>query len=120
LIGKRSWGGVVGIRSDKGFVDAGMSTQPEFAFWDTRGGWTIEGYGVDPDIEVEIRPEDELAGRDPQIDRAIEELLKELEKTPGKLPDAPALPTRSGTAAENRNRAPVDAGANSNGGNGGR
>lgn len=100
LIGKRSWGGVVGIRSDKGFVDAGMSTQPEFAFWDTRGGWTIEGYGVDPDIEVEIRPEDELAGRDPQLDRAVEELLKELNDNPGKLPTPPELPTKSGIAAE--------------------
>ena len=100
LIGKRSWGGVVGIRSDKGFVDAGMSTQPEFAFWDTQAGWTIEGYGVDPDIEVDIRPEDELAGRDPQLDRAIDELMKELEKNPGKLPTPPELPNRSGIAAE--------------------
>jgi tricorn protease len=100
LIGKRSWGGVVGIRSDKGFVDAGMSTQPEFAFWDTRGGWTIEGHGVDPDIEVEMTPEDEIAGRDPQLDRAIEELLKELNQNPGKLPTPPELPVRAGPTAK--------------------
>ena len=104
LIGKRSWGGVVGIRSDKGFVDAGMSTQPEFAFWDTRGGWTIEGYGVDPDIEVEKTPADEIAGRDPQLDRAIDELLKELNNNPGKLPAPPELPNKSGSAADDARR----------------
>ncbi len=100
LIGKRSWGGVVGIRSDKGFIDAGMSSQPEFAFFHGTEGWNIEGHGVDPDIEVEFRPEDELAGRDPQLDRAIAELTKQLEANPPKLPDPPPLPVRAGRGGQ--------------------
>jgi tricorn protease len=96
LIGKRSWGGVVGIRSDKAFIDSGMSSQPEFAFFHAQEGWNIEGYGVDPDIEVDIRPEDEIAGRDPQMDRAIAELTKQIEANPPRLPDPPALPNRAG------------------------
>ncbi len=96
LIGKRSWGGVVGIRSDKAFIDAGMSSQPEFAFFHAAEGWNIEGHGVDPDIEVENSPEDELAGRDSQMDRAIAELLKEIDANPPTLPAPPDLPNRSG------------------------
>jgi tricorn protease len=99
LIGKRSWGGVVGIRSDKGFIDGGMSTQPEFALFSATEGWNIEGYGVDPDIEIDIRPEDEVAGRDPQLDRGIDELMKKLAENPAKLPEPPPLPVRVGPAA---------------------
>jgi tricorn protease len=90
VIGTRTWGGVIGIRGDKRFVDRGMTTQPEFAWWDTRRGWSLENEGVYPDIEVQITPEDELAGRDPQLDRGISELRRMLEQDPERY----AEPTR--------------------------
>jgi tricorn protease len=94
LIGTRTWGGVVGIRADKPFVDAGVSTQPEFAWWVADGGWTIENQGVAPDLEVEITPADRVAGRDPQLDKAIEALLAKLKDDPKELPRPPAWPVR--------------------------
>jgi tricorn protease len=92
LIGTRTWGGVVGIRADKPFVDMGMLTQPEFAWWEAVGGWTIENRGVSPDIEVQITPNDRIDGTDPQLDRAISWLLAELEKDPKEPPPVPAYP----------------------------
>lgn len=99
VIGKRSWGGVVGIRSDKPFIDGGMSTQPEFAWWEPNRGWNLENRGVDPDIDLDITPEDELAGRDPQLDRAIAELEKLMREQPMVKPTAPPIPDKgfSGT-----------------------
>lgn len=76
LIGTRTWGGVVGIRGDKTRVDGGMVTQPEFALWDPRSGWAIENYGVDPDIEVINTPQDLAKGKDAQLDRAIDEIMR--------------------------------------------
>lgn len=99
LIGMRTWGGVIGIRSDKPFIDAGMSTQPEFAWWDVERGWDIENVGVSPDLVVEYRPEDYIAGRDPQLDRGIEELMKKLRDEPVKRPTPPPFPDRSGRPA---------------------
>ena len=94
LIGTRTWGGVVGIRADKPFIDFGMVTQPEYAWWEETGGWTIENYGVDPDIEVPLTPEDQIAGRDPQLDRAIEYLTQKLADEPKGDPPVPPYPTR--------------------------
>ncbi|MFG0252374.1 MAG: S41 family peptidase, partial [Phycisphaerales bacterium JB038] len=82
IIGTRTWGGVIGIRSDKPFIDGGMSTQPEYAWWEPIRGWALENTGVTPDIEVGIRPEDMLAGKDPQLDRTIRELERMLEDEP--------------------------------------
>lgn len=93
LIGTRTWGGVVGIRGDKPFVDLGLSTQPEFAYWDERG-WVIENEGVRPDIEVELTPADSAAERDPQLQRAIEHLLEKLEEDPKEQPTHPPFPER--------------------------
>jgi tricorn protease len=80
IIGMRSWGGVIGIRSDKPFMDGGLITVPEFGWWEPKRGWDLENTGVVPDIEIDITPEDQLAGRDPQLDKAIE-VLGELMKT---------------------------------------
>jgi tricorn protease len=96
LIGTRTWGGVVGIRADKLFVDFGLSTQPEYAWWEADHGWSIENVGVEPDITVEITPGDRSAGRDPQLDRAISHLLEQLEKDPMELPKVPDWPVRNG------------------------
>jgi tricorn protease len=90
IIGTRTWGGVVGIRSDKPFIDGGEATQPEFAWWDPAGGFKMENHGVDPDIVVELSPADIAAGRDPQLDRAIAEVMSKLDKTPTLKPPVPS------------------------------
>lgn len=83
LLGKRTWGGVIGIWPRHALVDGGMTTQPEFSFWFKDVGWGIENYGVDPDIEVEYKPQDYAAGADPQLDRSIKEVEKIMKTSPG-------------------------------------
>jgi len=82
VIGMRSWGGVVGIRSDKEMTDGGMLTQPEYSLWHPTDGWVIENHGVDPDIEVQNLPQELAVGVDAQLDRGIEEVLRLREETP--------------------------------------
>jgi tricorn protease len=101
LIGKRTWGGVIGIRMDKGFVDNGVSSQPEFAWFDHERGWAIENQGVSPDIEIDYRPEDWVNGRDPQLERGIEELMKQIQAKPVKRPTPPPFPDRAPKPAKN-------------------
>ncbi len=91
LIGKRSWGGVVGISNHGNLIDGGAVNVPESALANTKGEYIIEGYGVDPDIEVENDPKSVIAGHDPQLERAVEEVMKKL-TTPIKLPKRPADP----------------------------
>lgn len=96
LVGKRTWGGVVGIWPRHALVDGTVTTQPEFSFWFEDVGWNVENYGTDPDIEVDITPQDYRAGRDTQLERAIEEILKLLEaKPPLQPPDANSRPSRA-------------------------
>ncbi|MDE0553706.1 MAG: PDZ domain-containing protein, partial [Candidatus Poribacteria bacterium] len=100
LIGKRTWGGVIGISPHQMFVDRGGTTQPEYSFWFVDVGWSVENYGTDPDIEVDYRPQDYATEADPQLDRGIEELLRQMEENPPEVPDfgdrprltLPALP----------------------------
>jgi tricorn protease len=87
LVGKRTWGGVIGISPKDALIDGGVTTQPEYSFWFEDVGWGVENYGTDPDIEVEITPEDWIAGRDPQLERAITEALRLLAENPPTLPD---------------------------------
>lgn len=84
LVGTRTWGGVIGIWPRHKLVDGTQTTQPEFAFWFEDVGWRVENYGTDPDVVVEITPSDYLAGRDPQLDRAIEITLESLASHPGR------------------------------------
>ncbi|HSR70267.1 MAG TPA: S41 family peptidase [Acidobacteriota bacterium] len=95
LIGKRSWGGVIGITSRGTLIDGGGVNVPEFGYGSKEGEWTIEGYGVDPDIVVENSPKDLIEGRDAQLERALEEVLRRIEENPMKLPDRPAAPVRT-------------------------
>lgn len=95
VIGVRSWGGVVGIRGSLPFIDGGDLRKPEFAPYDLEGNqWIIEGYGVDPDIEVRNDPAEEYLGVDEQLEKAIEVMLEELEDYE-ELPDKPAYPDKS-------------------------
>jgi tricorn protease len=94
LVGKRTWGGVTGIRGSLPFVDGAFLNKPEFSTYD-ENGWIIEGHGVDPDIVVDNDPAKEFEGTDEQLNKAIEVILEEL-KTKGKeIPDVPPFPDKS-------------------------
>uniref|UniRef100_A0A7C6AG86 Tricorn protease homolog n=1 Tax=candidate division WOR-3 bacterium TaxID=2052148 RepID=A0A7C6AG86_UNCW3 len=86
LIGKRTWGGVIGISPYYRLSDGGLTTQPEYSFWFFDVGWGVENYGTEPDIEVEITPQDYLKNRDPQLLTAIKECLKMIKKTKPEIP----------------------------------
>lgn len=77
LVGKRTWGGVVGINPYHRLVDGTITTQPEFSFWFVDVGWKVENYGTDPDYDIDIAPHDERTGIDPQMQKALE-LIAEL------------------------------------------
>lgn len=95
LIGKRTWGGVVGIYGNSPLIDGGTVSVPEVGSGDPQGKWIIEGRGVDPDIEVDNDPGDLLKGKDAQLDKAIEVLLDKVAKDPRKLPMKPAPPIKT-------------------------
>lgn len=83
LIGKRTWGGLVGYSHNLPLVDGGGVTMPDFGMWDPyKGEWAVENYGVDPDIEVENTPSDVISGHDAQLERAIQWTLEQLQKDP--------------------------------------
>jgi tricorn protease len=94
LIGKRSWGGVVGINNRGPLIDGGNIFVPGSALANAKGEWVIEGYGVDPDIDVDNDPASEIAGKDPQLERGIAEVMNRL-KNPVKLPARPAAPVKA-------------------------
>jgi len=87
LIGKRTWGGVIGISPRHRLVDNSIVTQPEFSFWFEDVGWGVENWGTEPDIEVDVAPQDHALGRDPQLERAIAEATALLEANPPAEPD---------------------------------
>lgn len=95
LIGKRSWGGVVGISGTGPLIDGGTVYVPLQGTNNREGEWVIEGRGVDPDIEVENDPKSVLEGRDPQLERGIAELMKKIEADPRKMPSRPADPVKT-------------------------
>jgi len=80
LIGKRTWGGVIGIDHRYTLVDGGRTTQPQYSFWFTDVQWRVENYGVNPDLVVDFDPDAHLRGEDPQLERAIVEALRLLEE----------------------------------------
>lgn len=95
IVGKRTWGGVIGIDGRYHLVDGTVVTQPRYAFWFYGLGWDVENYGVDPDEEVEMTPQDWASARDPQLDRAIELVMEALEEAPAAVPPDPVTrPTR--------------------------
>ncbi|MFZ0744431.1 MAG: S41 family peptidase [Terracidiphilus sp.] len=95
LIGKRTWGGVVGISGRGPLLDGGEVFVPEFATASPEGKYVIEGHGVDPDIEVENDPASVIDGRDPQLERAIAEIEKALQANPKILPSRPPDPDKA-------------------------
>jgi tricorn protease len=87
LIGKRTWGGVIGISPRYILADGSMTTQPEFSFWFTDVGYKVENYGTDPDILIEIAPQDYHNGTDTQLRRAIAEIMSLNESQPFLMPE---------------------------------
>jgi tricorn protease len=96
LVGKRSWGGIIGITDRGPLLDGGVVNVPEFGNTEPGDAWTIEGHGVDPDIVVENDVTSLLQGRDPQLEKGIEVLLEQIAKDPRPLPQAPPAPVRTG------------------------
>jgi len=95
LIGKRTWGGVVGIRGTLPLLDGGFLNKPEFAPYSEEGkGWIIEGRGVEPDIVVDNDPAREFAGIDEQLNKAIEVILDELKTQEKTIPPVPDYPVK--------------------------
>jgi tricorn protease len=95
LVGKRTWGGLVGILGYPTLMDGGEVTAPNIAFWTPEEGFGVENVGVPPDVEVEQLPADVIAGKDPQLDRAIQLVMEELKKHPPEKPTRPPLPERA-------------------------
>jgi tricorn protease len=91
VIGKRTWGGVVGIRGNySAMIDGGYTNVPEFGIYDLQSNWVVENEGVAPDIEVDNLPAEVLAGKDAQLERGVEEVLKRVEAERPHLAPIPA------------------------------
>jgi len=95
LIGKRTWGGLVGTLGFPALMDGGGVTAPNLAIWTPEEGWVVESVGVPPDIEVEQTPAAVIAGRDPQLEKAIEVVMEELKKNPPPQPKRPPYPVKT-------------------------
>jgi tricorn protease len=95
LVGTRTWGGLIGISGNPRPIDGGFISAPTFGFYEEDGQWGVEGYGVDPDYEVENAPHEMVAGRDPQLETAIAVVLRLLERNPPQRPKKPPYPDRS-------------------------
>jgi tricorn protease len=102
LVGKRTWGGVIGIWPRHSLADGTLTTQPEFSFWFEDVGWRVENYGTDPDVDVDNAPHDYAAGNDHQLERSVSIMLDLLGQRPVQRPalgdrpvlTAPGLPER--------------------------
>ena len=92
LVGKRTWGGVVGIWPRHHLVDGTETTQPEFSFWFSDVGWAVENYGTDPDVDVDNAPQDSAAGRDRQLETALKVALERIQAAPGARPEMQQRP----------------------------
>jgi tricorn protease len=93
-VGKRTWGGLVGILGFPILMDGGFVTAPNVGIW-TEDGFIVENVGVPPDIEVEQWPKEVIEGRDPQLEKAIEVALEQLRANPPQTPTRPPFPIRA-------------------------
>jgi tricorn protease len=93
LVGKRTWGGLVGVLGFPEFMDGASVTAPNLAIW-TKDGFIVENIGVPPDVEIEQTPSEVIKGNDPQLKKAIEIALEELRKNPPEDPKRPPFPVK--------------------------
>ena len=82
LVGKRTWGGVIGIDGRYQLVDGTTTTQPQYSIWFHHAGWSVENHGVDPDIQVEDTPQSYINNEDTQLERTVKEMLRLLKEKP--------------------------------------
>ena len=107
LVGKRTWGGLVGIGAYPALMDGGTVTSPDFGFFNPEGQWDVENKGTPPDVEVEMDPKSVHDGHDPQLERAVQVALEQLKQHPVPKPSRPAFPNyqrppaNGGTGAAN-------------------
>lgn len=94
LVGTKTWGGLVGTWDTPPFVDGGTMIAPRGGFYDVNGQWAVEGVGISPDIAVEQTPADVIKGRDPQLERAVEEALKLVKTQALEIKPEPAPPVK--------------------------
>jgi tricorn protease len=94
LVGKRTWGGLVGVYDYPALMDGGFVTAPRLAIVSPNGEWEVENEGVAPDVEVEMTPKAVIAGRDPQLEKAIELVMAELAAQSSVAVARPASPNR--------------------------
>jgi tricorn protease len=94
LVGKRTWGGLVGVLGFPTLMDGGLVTAPNLAFWTPEEGYGVENVGVPPDHDVEMTPKDVIAGKDPQLEKAIELALEGLKNQPPRQATRPGFPRR--------------------------
>jgi tricorn protease len=107
LVGTRTWGGLIGISGAPQFVDGGAVTVPTFRMYDPKGTWFAEGHGVDPDIRVDEDPTALAKGTDPQLERAIKEVMTKVATMPPATPRPPyekRVPARVSTGSGNRDQ----------------
>ncbi len=104
LIGRRTWGGLVGMSGGPSLIDGSAVTMPSFAYYQLDGTWGIEGHGVDPDIDVIDDPAIMAKGVDPQMDAAIAQMKKELAENPYVVPKRPAYPDRTKLGIEDADK----------------
>lgn len=94
LVGTKTWGGLVGTWDTPPFVDGGRMVAPRGGFYDVNGEWAVEGVGISPDIEVQQTPADVINGKDPQLERAVQEALSLLKTQNVELKPEPAPPVK--------------------------
>jgi tricorn protease len=92
LVGKRTWGGLVGVGQYPVLMDGGNVTAPSFGFFSPKGEWDVENHGVAPDVEVELDPRLVAQGQDPQLERAVSIAMEQLQKNPPLVPKRPDYP----------------------------
>ncbi|MGF1510470.1 MAG: S41 family peptidase [Myxococcota bacterium] len=95
LYGVRTWGGEIWLNFDTGLADGGIATAPQFGVYAPKGGWLIEGHGVEPDVRVENLPHATFNGEDAQLDRALKDILRAIETDPKPVPEPPPYPNKS-------------------------
>jgi tricorn protease len=95
LVGMRTWGGLVGNLEIHTLMDGGTTTAPNIGGWTPEDGWVIENEGVAADTPIDVSPRDFAAGRDSQLDKAIEIALQELKDQPRPTPHRPSYPVKA-------------------------